>query len=216
MAGKAHYEMASWVDHSRGLGTPEERAAREAHAAACAECRRASQLWGRLAQIARADTEDAVPAAVIDEARSIFVPPAAEERTNPIQLLAELVYDSFRDPLPVGLRAEDRPSQIRFEAGPYSLDLHLNRERVDREAGAARMVLIGQIAHRGQHDQSLPIMPVLLVTGKRVVASCVSNEWGEFHLEYDPQTRVRLQIPVGKNERIEIPLPRSHHRRLSP
>jgi hypothetical protein len=217
LAVTAHYDRASWVDHVRGLGAPDGRAALDSHAAACAGCSRTSQLWSRLAAIGEGDARDAVPAGVLRRARRIFVPPTPEKRANPIQLLAQLVYDSFRDPLPAGLRAEDRPSQIRFEAGPYSLDLHLNRERVDRErSAAARMVLVGQIAHRGEPDKRLPLLPVLLVKGRRVVASSVSNEWGEFHLEYDPRARVRLQIPVGENKRIEVPLPRSHHGRLSP
>lgn len=208
LAVTEHYEKDSWVDYARGLGGTEGREM-EAHlSSGCTQCRRRAELWGKLAATARAEAEYQPPPSVLRRAKAIFTR-RGPERASAVQILARLVYDSFRDPLPAGMRAGDRPSQALFEAEHYSLDLHLNRERVDRERGAARMVLVGQIAHRSKTAKRVSELPILLVSGRQVVARGVSNERGEFHLEYDPRARLRLRIPVEAGKRIEIPLPRS-------
>jgi hypothetical protein len=211
LAASNCHEGDGWVDYARGLGGAEERAAMEAHlSSGCEQCQRQAALWGRLAATARAEAEYEPSPHTVRLARAIFALRAPERARSPVQILARLVYDSFRDPLPAGLRAADRPSQARFEAEHYSVDLHLNRERVDREIGAGRMVLVGQIEHSSQPGKGLADLPVLLVSGSQVVARGVSNERGEFHLEYDPRTRPRLRIPVEVDKRIEIRLPQSN------
>lgn len=211
MAARNCYEKDSWVDYARGLGAAEKRAAMEAHlSCGCEQCRRQAALWGRLAATARAEAAYEPSPDTVRLARAIFARRVPEQAKSPIQIFARLVYDSFRDPLPAGLRAADRPSQARFEAEHYSVDLHLNPERVDREIGAGRMVLVGQIEHSSQPGKGLADLPVLLVSGSQVVTCGVSNERGEFHLEYDPRACLRLRIPVEADRRIEIRLPQSN------
>ena len=210
MAASNCYESDRWVDYARGVGTAAESTAMQAHlSSGCEACGRQGALWERLAATARAEAEYEPPPDAVRLARAIFARRAPERARNPVRILARLVYDSFRDPLPAGLRAADRPSQARFEADLYSLDLHLNRERVDREIGAGRMVLVGQIAYGDRPGKGLADQPVLLMSGNRVVARGVSNDRGEFQLEYDPRARLRLRIPVEAGKRIEIRLPQS-------
>lgn len=50
-------------------------------------------------------------------------------------------------------------------------------------------------------------VPVLLVSGKEILAQSVSNSLGEFHLEYSPTKHLRLYVPVSQaGKRIEVPL----------
>ena len=212
MAIGEHFAKDRWVDYTRGLSRDQERTAMEGHlSSGCTKCRRTAELLGKLAAAALAEAEYQPPPSVLRRAKAIFPRPGGSESAEtPARILARLIYDSFRDPLPAGMRAGDRPSQALFEAEDYSLDLHLSRERVDRERGEPRMVLVGQIADRKKPGKRMADLPVLLVSGRRVAARGVSNEMGEFHLEYDPRQRLRLRIPVAGRKHIEIPLPRSN------
>jgi hypothetical protein len=205
MAMAQHYESDRWVDYSRGLGEA-DRTEMEAHlASGCTSCQRKADVLGKLAVTARAEAEYQPPTSVMRRAKAVFRRP--ERAEGPVQILARLVYDSFRDPLPAGMRAADRPSQALFEAEDYALDLHLNRERADRERGGPKMVLVGQIADRKKPGSRMSEVPVLLMSGKQVAARGLSNDLGEFHLEYDPQERLHLQIPVARGKQINIQLP---------
>ena len=104
-------------------------------------------------------------------------------------------------PLPAGLRTQQRLSrQTLYQAGDYSLDLRLENER-----GTSRVALVGQIQNRKQPGKRLGSVPVLLVSGKKILAHAVSNSLGEFQMEYAPQKHQRLYVPVhrsGKRVRV--------------
>lgn len=203
-----HYETERWVDFTRGLGGETERKAMEAHlAAGCTQCGRRAELLGELAVMAHADMEYEPPADVMRMARSIFQAPHPAEEPSTARILATLIYNSVRDPLPAGMRTSDRPSQVLYEAEDYMLDLHVNKERTSRESAAPRMVLVGQIASRKDPGKPLAELPVVLKAGRKVAARGVANSLGEFHLEFEPRDGLRLQIPVESGRTIEVELP---------
>src|SRR5205807_8103718 len=118
---------------------------------------------------------------------------------------ARLLYDSFREPLPAGLRTQQRLSrQYLYQAGDYSLDLRLENER-----GSPRVALVGQIQNRKQPGKRLGSVPVQLLSGKQVLAQATSNSLGEFQMEYEPSKHLRLYVPVRQaGKQIEVPLSR--------
>ena len=202
-----HFETERWIDFARGLVGEPERAGMDEHRGHCAACEGQAQVLGRLARTAENEAAYQPPAEVTALATSIF---ARHKRAalSTTRVLAKLVYDSLRDPLPAGVRTTDRPAQVLFEAENYSLDLHLNREWPHLEDPAPRMVLVGQIADRDDPDVSLAHVPVLLMNGDQVTARGESNAFGEFHLEYQPDPDLTLHIPLASGKRIEAALPK--------
>ena len=118
---------------------------------------------------------------------------------------ARLLYDSFREPLPAGLRTQQRLSrQYLYQAGDYSLDVRLENER-----GSPRVALVGQIQNRKQPGKRLGSVPVQLLSGKQVLAQATSNSLGEFQMEYEPSKHLWLYVPVRQaGKQIEVPLSR--------
>ena len=49
-------------------------------------------------------------------------------------------------------------------------------------------------------------MPVQLKSGKVVVAETVSNRFGEFQMEYEQQSRLKLCIDLQDSKNIQVPL----------
>jgi len=120
------------------------------------------------------------------------------------RLIARLVHDSMREPLPAGIRAQSRLSRhALFEAGSNYLDLQL-----ELQGPSGPVTLVGQLADRrnpGAHSG----VPVCLMQQKSVVASTVCGRFGEFQLEYTPVRDLRLWVPLLEaNKRLEIPLNR--------
>jgi hypothetical protein len=111
------------------------------------------------------------------------------------------------DPLPAGVRAQDRPQQALYEADGFAVDLHLNRETGRRERGASQMVLVGQITDRRAPERRLARRPVMLRSGREISACGMSNELGEFHLAFSPARDLTLEIPVDDTRVVEVNLP---------
>ena len=119
------------------------------------------------------------------------------------RMMARLVYDSFRNPLPVGVRGQEQTTrQVIYEAGPYAIDL-----RMEHHLGSERIRLAGQVVERKAPQSRRGAIRVLLISGKMVVANLMSNPLGEFQVECMPAWALNLHLPVERERRtIIVPL----------
>ncbi|MBI3669368.1 MAG: hypothetical protein HY237_06290 [Acidobacteria bacterium] len=200
-----HFEITQWADFVRGAAGKAEHAAMETHlSSGCRKCRKKADLLRLFATIATSEAQYQVPQYAIHCARAIFALQQPEKVHILPRILARPLYDSFREPLPAGVRTQQRLSrQALYEAGDFRLDLRLEHER-----GSPQVSLVGQIENRKEPNQRVANVPVLLAAGKKILARTVSNQFGEFHLDYHPRTHLRLYVPVLQDHarRIEVPL----------
>src|SRR3989454_4541513 len=170
----------------------------QAHlASGCRKCRQPAELLRKVAAAARRHSQVQVPDYALRCARAIFLLQQPEKVQILPRIAARLLYDSFREPLPAGLRTQQRLSrQALYQAGDYSLDLRLENER-----GSSRVALVGQIENRKQPGKRLSNVPVQLLSGKQVLAQVVSNSLGEFQMEYMPSKHLRLYVPVPQADK---------------
>ena len=199
-----HFDIAKWTEFVRDSVGEAERAAMQAHlASGCRKCRQTAELLRKVAAAARRHSQVQVPDYALRCARAIFLLQQPEKVQILPRIPARLLYDSFREPLPAGVRTQQRLSrQALYQAGDYSLDL-----RLENESGTSRVTLVGQIQNRKQPGKRLGGVPVLLFSGKQVLGQAVSNSLGEFQMEYAPTKRLRLYVPVRQaGKRIELPL----------
>ncbi len=199
-----HHDTNDWIDYLRGLVGPDRQAAMEAHLReGCDACR---DTVDRLAALARAVAEDEAfepPPHVVRCARALFSQFRPERVRALPRLLARLVQDSLRDPVPAGIRGDESASrQFLYEANGIYLDLRLEQRR-----GQASVALVGQLLGREGPGEPIERRPIVLTSGREVVSMVGSNEHGEFHIEYVPAGQMRLHIPVEAGaRRIEIGL----------
>ena len=162
---------------------------------------------GRLATVARTEAAYDVPSDAVARALEVFAVPPSKRKGNLAQAVARLVYDSFNTPLPAGVRAASRVSQVLYEVDEFSVDLQIQRDPAGA-AGSSRIVLVGQIGYRPDPGKRLGGLPVLLMSGGSVRARTLSNDQGEFHLESEPNEPLWLQVWVGGDRKVDIPVRR--------
>ena len=200
-----HFDLTEWAEFARGTASEASRTAQQAHLeTGCQKCTRNAEFLRSLAAIASSETRWQVPAAEVRCARAIFAFQRPEKISRLPRILAHLVYDSFREPQSAAVRGEQRLSrQALYEAGDFRLDLRLEQER-----GSVQGSLVGQIENYKDPTQRVASVPVFLSAGKHVVARTVSNEFGEFQLNYPSRTHLLLHVPVLQEHglRIEVPL----------
>ena len=172
-------------------------------ASGCRRCRAALDLMQRVVVSTRAEERYEPPADVVRCAKALSA--LQRPRSSVAGLVARLIYDSFREPLPAGIRGEDRVSQhTLYEAGNFFLDL-----RLEQEKESPLVTLVGQLTNRTAPDSALAAAPVLLMARKDVIAHAVYNRFGEFQLDYHPARHLRLCVALAPpDQRIEVPLDR--------
>ena len=199
------YDVTDWTDFVRNLTPSARREEMQRHLdEGCRECTATVQF---LQRVVAAAPKTAVPPQLVSAAKEVFVRQPAGERRQPWldfpKLIARIVYNSMLDPLPAGARATASGAvHLMYEAGPYSVDLRLERNLED-----ADVVVVGQIASREHPEQPSQGLPVILATALKAVAETATNEFGEFTLVYRPRPRLRLVIPIeAERSRLEIEL----------
>jgi hypothetical protein len=196
-----HFEITHWVDFIRAVGTDEHAGMQQHLSAGCEPCGRTVDLLRRFAAAAvAAEVAPAVPAAVLRRAQAI-ARLHQPEKVGLVQLIARLVYDSFREPLPAGIRTDRTGTrQILYEAGDICIDLRLEFER------AGRLVsLVGQVSSCDQSDRCVAALPLTLMSGAEVLAQTTTNQYGEFQFEYEPRQPLSIHL-AWQGSWIQIPL----------
>lgn len=198
-----HFSISQWADFVRDLGDRASRSAMEAHLfLPCPPCQRTVKVLRDVAVTARREADYEPPEHAIRCAEAIYSLSRPEKAGFP-RLVARLVHDSLREPLPAGMRAQSSLSRhALYEAGSYYLDLQLEQQRT-----SGLVTLLGQLADRKKPAASTADVPVWLMDRKRVVTTTFCNRLGEFQLEYAPASRLRLCVPLREaRKRLEVSL----------
>jgi hypothetical protein len=199
-----HYAIEQWADFSRGLSASDERDQMTAHLqAGCPECRRRlAEFTNKLSITCGSLAAEPVPEAVIRHARAVFPVRAQAVPKRARRLSIELIFDSLLVPVPAGLRATWQAGwQGLYRAGDCSVDL-----RIEPELKTSRAAVIGQITNHVAPELEMGNLPVRLRAGKVVVAETLSNRFGEFQMEYEQQSQLKLCIDLQDSKNIQVPL----------
>jgi len=199
-----HFDITDWADYVRNVVPAEQREQMFAHLqGGCSKCEKIQAILSRFAGICQRETAYEVPRFAEQQVKALMGLARAPRRTALQRLLGSLIYDSVNDPQPVGVRGTHQINrQVLFHAGDYSVDL-----RFEHEKGSASMVLVGQIANQKSPEENLANVPVILVAGTRELTRSISNTFGEFQLEYVPESDLRLLVPLeAKGQELEVVL----------
>ncbi|MEQ1907288.1 MAG: hypothetical protein ABMA15_00595 [Vicinamibacterales bacterium] len=201
----SHFDIVHWVDFVRGVAAPELEAGMRTHLAdGCLSCDALIRRLDAVAAAARQDTAVEPPVHLVRFALAAFSLHRPERTLSLPALAARLVFGSVGMPAAEGVRGpvEEMNRQTLYEAGDFTI--HLKFEQL---SGAPRVSLVGQVSNRRVPDPPPAHVPILVTRGRRVVARGLSNEFGEFQMEYEPNEGLELHIPVEDHRRsIRLPL----------
>jgi hypothetical protein len=203
----SHFDVTEWADFVRDAVSPERQERMLAHLQhGCSKCERIKGVLQKFAAICKREAAYEVPRFTEQQVKALMGLAKAPRPSAFQRIWASLVYDSVNDPQPVGVRgAHQINRQVLFHAGDYSVDL-----RFEHEKGSASMVLVGQIANQKTPDEMLANLPVILVAGNRELTRSISNTFGEFQLEYVPESDLRLLVPLeARGQELEVQLGRT-------
>ncbi len=200
-----HYGIEQWADFVRGLSDFNEHSRMAAHlGSGCGNCRQLAEFTKKVQATCTSLSVQQIPESTVRLARSIFPARAHPVVKRRMRLPVELIFDSLLVPAPAGLRASWQVGwQGLYRAGDCSVDL-----RIEPELTSSRAAVIGQITNHVLPELDMGNLPVRLRSGKVVVAETLSNRFGEFQMEYEQQSRLKLCIDLQDSKNIQVPLKR--------
>jgi hypothetical protein len=204
--GDQCYSDGAWLDYARGL-QPEEVAERmRAHVQArCSQCEPKSVLWARAVRAATAESGCTPPPAVVSAVKNSFDIKQRLPFLGSLAIAARLVLDSFKTPLPAGVRSQvaGGPRHLVHDAGDFVVDI-----QIEADAGTF-MCLTGQVAYRDGKPGRVAGAEVYLTRGiDGVVGLAVANQFGEFTLDTDSglsELDLFCLLPAGDLVHVSLP-----------
>ena len=198
-----HFDITAWTDFARDLVAGPARDAMQVHLdAGCDTCRQRVAVARTMVAFAEAEAGQVPPESAVRLARAIFPMASATSWRDLPRVIAQLVADTFAQPLPAGVRSSAvAPRHAVFEAGDYAIDVRVQRERDARD-----LWLVGQIQAQGDAPVAADA-PVALFHDDALVAQTRSNEFGEFQIHYPAGRPGHLSVAVDNGQRrIDIDL----------
>lgn len=112
----------------------------------------------------------------------------------------ELLFDSTAQPLPAGARASSvLGRQLLYRIGSVYVDMKV--DTIDRPE---RVLLVGQMLDSARPGHPLEGIPVSLLERRRSVAQTLSNDHGEFRLEFDAKDELKLLLSLDRRHPVHL------------
>ena len=114
---------------------------------------------------------------------------------------APLVFDSLLEPSFAGIRSsQSMYRQLVYESDTLVADLSLEERR-----GSQHITLIGQVLDTAKGE--LGGVPIVVQGHSGLIGIARTNEWGEFHFEFEFEPGITLEIKARENFWVSAGLP---------
>ena len=131
----------------------------------------------------------------------LVVLPRPRELAPRAMQVARMIFDSFRYPLPAGVRSIlSGARQVAYQHNKTIIDVS-----IEFAEGTGKMSLAGQVLD-GERKGKNEGLPVLLVGGMGTLARTATNQFGEFHVECDFPEDISLEVRLGERSWVLVPL----------
>jgi hypothetical protein len=198
-----HITLLEFAAHHLGTAPKELSGRIQRHLASrCPVCQGAQEFVAHLTRVMRRDCQATPPESLVERARALFrfVPNAPAPEPSRYESLAKLIFDSYQEPAPAGVRGRFSPHRhMVFDDRGLVVDL-----RLEAEAGSNRQAITGQLQSLSIEARQLEGVPLMLVAEGRVIECARTSALGEFHFRNIPCREMSLFV-VCRDRMVRVP-----------
>lgn len=190
-----HFTEEDWFDFAHQQAAPSLRASLERHLEkGCSRCSQTVRLWSVVLDVADRQAAYRPPDEALRQLRGLFALRRPKGLLERVAAKAALVFDSFREPQAIGVRAAGpSPRQLLYKAGRYAIRL-----RLETAPDSERLSIVGQLVNEHQSPAAVQDIAVLALKGRKTLDRTLTNHLGEFVLEPDAAENLRLCVGVAE------------------
>jgi hypothetical protein len=178
-----------------GQPTDVEKSTLEGHLAICSDCTQLKLEFEALTVRLREDSSFEPPAELVQWGVSLFQPVMQPETKGGIRkIIASLVFDTFDQPMPAGVRGVGTPPrQLLFRAGDVDVDV-----KIESMEANDRITLVGQVL--SSTAKFFDNTPVKLESHGIVRYRTKTNVVGEFSFDEVPKDTYHLSVDLPEGQ----------------
>ena len=199
----SHFSDEAWFDYVRKLLPRDQTQAMETHLQEhCAECTELFEIWNRVLETVSRESRYVPNPSDVNRATATF----ENHQRSPMPrtgVMAALVFDSLHNAAPVGFRSVlAHARHLLYEANNWTIALRLKAEPGNQVS------LVGHVTQAGASSVTEGSnLQVTVSRGDTLIAQTISNNVGEFHLEYQNLSALRLRLRISDEHGLEVDLP---------
>lgn len=197
----SHFDNFEWVDFVRGLGGDRCIELIQKHLGdGCPVCVKDLEVWRELPSFASREADYTPPASIVRIAKAAVFLRSGRSVLPAAQSVAKLVFDSFRQPQPNGVRSVGPAARhLLYKCGSLVIDLSLQSG-----ASAEHHVLIGQV--KDCLSGSVRDVQISLASDGQKLGETRANGFGEFFFEFKNNQGIWISLVIQDKREILIPL----------
>ena len=169
----------------------------------CGKCAEQAGLWRKVyAAAQRQKLAVPPPESSVRTVKGMYAIHGERTAKRVRGVIAGLLFDSFSAPLAAGVRSTGTsPRQLLYGAGDHRIDV-----RIEPRPDSDKVTLVGQILDSANPDRELGEASVVLMKGRKTLASAATNRFGEFHLHCDMDKRLELRVTLPQGRGVSVAL----------
>ena len=197
MTDSDHFAAEHWADFVRKVAAADQMSAMERHLSdGCQSCTKAHADWQSVCDVAATDGSYEVPDATLRVARAVFSIQPASGRLARLVESVKVLFDSELLPAVAGVRSawSGRGRKVLYQMGDFLVDVQIEPTR-----DGQRTIVIGQVISAKEDTDDVHGVPVVLLRDLSVIGKGVTNESGEFQVEFEGPS-ANLSVALGLRE----------------
>lgn len=199
-----HFGEEAWLSFALRAASADQEAQMQAHLnSGCAECAKIYRLWNLVAETAAREALYEPPRDVVQAVKAVF--PFVQKLPILPRLAqsARMIFDSFREPLPVGVRGSGSEARhLLYEVDDFLIDLRLEHEE------ERRLAVSGQIVPKRDGQARSTEINILVTEGDgRLLRHTAASPLGEFQLELEQAEPLAFYLQFADSSIRVISLP---------
>jgi hypothetical protein len=198
-----HYSLEDWTDFARNVAAKGKKAEMQSHLdTGCKPCTKVYSMWQRVSEAAHREAAYEPPRDAVQTVKGLGVIHGLGRAPKKSLNLVQLLFDSFQAPVQAGVRSSAATArQLLYGAGNYRIDL-----RMEPQADSEKVALVGQVLNAVDPSPTSAPIPVVLFKGSKILSVSRTNSFGEFHLECDLDSDLKLHFRIPSEMEVWIPL----------
>jgi len=196
-----HYSPEEWIDFVNELVPARRKQEMEEHLGeGCKRCSKMLSVWQRVQRAAKDERNYQPSNALVGMAKASFGGSSSAEGRERAYSLAELLFDSFLQPVFEGARSSGTGArQMLYRADPFQIDLHL-----EIQPGGTSVIVTGQLLDVSHPEFVGGNVPVILSNLHGRVVRTVTNQFGEFRETIETTGDLELIFHGGNSKQVVI------------
>lgn len=189
-----HVTVENIINYMDGRGTDVENSTLETHLASCKDCSELKQEFQNLTVQLQEDASFEPPVEAVEWGVNLFQPVMKPASGGLRKIIASLVFDTFDQPMPAGVRRVGAPPrQLLFRAGDVDVDV-----KIESMEANDRITLVGQVLSSA--TKFFDNTPVKLESHGIVRYRTRTNVVGEFSFDEVPKDTYHLSVDLPEGQ----------------